>query len=175
MSKRVLVVDDDEATRKYLTVLFEQNGYVVSVAENGEDGFKKAKAEKPDLIMLDIMMPKKNGINTLQDIRCEESLRNIPVVILSSVQSFLEQAGNEMSGETLKQMEHLLDNVDSKIEKLFLRFSSYRNMLLHERDLLVGQYKKESAAKPYLSLPDMFIDKPLNPDELIEAVKELLK
>jgi succinate dehydrogenase flavin-adding protein (antitoxin of CptAB toxin-antitoxin module) len=91
------------------------------------------------------------------------------------VQSFLEQARNEMSGDTLKQMEHLLDNVDSKIEKLFLRFSSYRGMLLRERDLLVGQYKKESTAKPYLSLPDLFIDKPVKPDELIEAVQELLK
>ncbi|MBF0568921.1 MAG: hypothetical protein HQK95_08670, partial [Nitrospirae bacterium] len=61
------------------------------------------------------------------------------------------------------------------IDKVFLRFASYRKILLFEREQMLKQFKdKEANIKPYLSLPDLFLDKPIDPDELAEAMKELL-
>ncbi|MEO5361559.1 MAG: response regulator [Nitrospirota bacterium] len=176
MTKRILVVDDDEAARQFLKITMEQKGYVVLTAENGEEGVNKAKEETPDIIVLDIMMPKKNGISALQDLRGNKSTRNIPVIILSSALSFIEQARKEIDNkEIIAEMERLLDNVDSRIDKLFLRFASYRKILLFEREQMLKQFKdKEANIKPYLSLPDLFLDKPVNPDELAEAIKGLL-
>ncbi|MCG6551455.1 MAG: response regulator [Candidatus Magnetominusculus sp. LBB02] len=176
MSKRILVVDDDEAARQFLTITMEQKGYTVITAENGEEGVKKAKSENPDIIVLDIMMPKKNGISALQDIRSNKSTRDIPVIILSSALSFIDQARKEIDNvEVIKEMERLLDNVDSKIDKVFLRFASYRKILLYEREQLLKQFKdREADIKPYLSLPDLFLDKPVDPDQLAEAIKGLL-
>ncbi|MBF0319210.1 MAG: response regulator [Nitrospirae bacterium] len=176
MGKRVLVVDDDEAARKFLTITLEQKGYTVHTAENGEEGVKKAKEENPDIIVLDIMMPKKNGISALQDLRGKKDTRDIPVIILSSALSFIEQARKEIDNtEIIKEMERLLDNVDSKIDKVFLRFASYRKILLFEREQMLKQFKdKEAGIKPYLSLPDLFLDKPVDPDELADAIQALL-
>ncbi|QWR76831.1 response regulator [Candidatus Magnetomonas plexicatena] len=176
MSKRVLVVDDDEAARKFLSIVLEQNGYAVLTAENGEVGLKKAKEEKPDIIILDIMMPRKNGISTLQDLKSKKELRDIPVIILSSALSFIEQARNEIDNEDIiKEMQGLLDRVDSKIDKFFLRFTSYRKMLLFERERMLEQFRdKDAKIMPYISLPELFMDKPVNPDELLEVLKELL-
>lgn len=177
MSKRILVVDDDEAARQFLSITMTQKGYVVLTAQDGEEGVNKAKAEKPDIIVLDIMMPKKNGITALQDLRGNKGTRDIPVIILSSALSFIDQARKEIDNkEVIREMERLLDNVDSKIDKIFLRFASYRKILLYEREQLLRQFKdKEADIKPYLSLPDMFLDKPVNPDELAEAIKGLLQ
>ncbi|MBF0554329.1 MAG: response regulator [Nitrospirae bacterium] len=176
MGKRILVVDDDEAARKFLTITLEQKGYVVLTAENGEEGVKKANEGNPDIIILDIMMPKKNGISALQDIRGKKETRDIPVIILSSALSFIEHARKEIDNkEVIKEMERLLDNVDSTIDKVFLRFASYRKILLFEREQMLKQFKdKEANIKPYLSLPDLFLDKPIDPDELAEAIKSLL-
>ncbi|MBF0456872.1 MAG: response regulator [Nitrospirae bacterium] len=176
-AKRVLVVDDDEAARQFLSITLGQKGYFVITAENGEVGVKKTMEEHPDIVILDIMMPKKNGISALQDIRGNKDTRAIPVIILSSVMSFIEHARKEIdSKDVIKEMERLLDNVDSKIDKVFLRFASYRKILLYEREQLLKQFKdKEANIKPYLSLPDMFMDKPVDPDEIAEAIKELLE
>ncbi|MBF0487378.1 MAG: response regulator [Nitrospirae bacterium] len=176
MGKRVLVVDDDEAARKFLTIALEQKGYIVLTAADGEEGVKKATEGNPDIVILDIMMPKKNGISALQDIRGKKETRDIPVIILSSALSFIEHARKEIdSKEVIKEMERLLDNVDSTIDKVFLRFASYRKILLFEREQMLRQFKdKEANIKPYLSLPDLFLDKPIDPDELAEAIQSLL-
>ncbi|MBF0338317.1 MAG: response regulator [Nitrospirae bacterium] len=176
MSRRVLIVDDDVAARKFLSLVLEQKGYEVVMAENGAEGFNKAKETMPDLIVLDVMMPKQNGISTLQQIRSTPELRDIPVIMLSSVDSFIEQASNDIDDpEIIKEMRGLLEHVDSTIERFFLRYTSYRRLLLMERKDLIERYRqKDAKIKPSMVLPDLFLDKPTNPENLIEAVTGLL-
>ncbi|KJU82855.1 Signal transduction response regulator, receiver region domain protein [Candidatus Magnetobacterium bavaricum] len=176
MSRQVLIVDDDVATRKFLSLVLEQKGYEVVMAENGAEGFNKAKEIKPDLIVLDVMMPKQNGISTLQEIRSNPELRDVPVIMLSSVESFIDQADKDIDDpEIIKEMRGLLEHVDSTIERFFLRYTSYRKILLMERKELIGRYRqKDAKLKPYMVLPDMFLDKPTDPETFIEAVTGLL-
>ena len=83
MPKRVLVVDDDDNTRRFLTVALEENGYEAVTAEDGDDGYKKIEECIPDLILLDVMMPKKTGFSLFKQLRRKEEYKDIPVIMLT--------------------------------------------------------------------------------------------
>jgi len=82
--KRILVVDDDEDLVKMLKLRIESEGYGFMHAKDGEDMFKVMAANKPDLIMLDIMLPKMDGYTALREMRKKEELKNIPVIVLTA-------------------------------------------------------------------------------------------
>ena len=85
MSKfKVLLVDDEPDILEFLSYNLIKEGYIVETAENGIEGVKKAKILKPDLIILDVMMPYMNGIEACQQIRSIESLSNALIVFLSA-------------------------------------------------------------------------------------------
>lgn len=85
--KTVLVVEDELDMRIFLRTLLETSGYRPVICINGQDGLKKARMEKPDLILLDVMMPGQGGALTYVDLKSDETLRDIPVVMLSAVGS----------------------------------------------------------------------------------------
>ncbi|NNG06558.1 MAG: response regulator, partial [Desulfobacteraceae bacterium] len=85
MAKKILIVDDEPAAIDYATAVLEENGYQAISAEDGLEGMEKARAEKPDLILLDIMMPGKGGIAMYQDLRKDEETKGIPVIIITGV------------------------------------------------------------------------------------------
>ncbi|MCG6553602.1 MAG: response regulator [Candidatus Magnetominusculus sp. LBB02] len=176
MKKRVLVIDDEQAIRDFLSVVLSESGYDVVTAEDGEAGLNEARRTTPDLITLDVMMPKKTGITVLGELRMDQTLSNVPVIMLTSVKNFIEQAIKDPdNAEILKQMETLLDDPDSKIQKFFLRFRSFRNMLLIDRKLMADQFRSgELTLGGMPSLPDVFLDKPVEPVELIHSVEVLL-
>ncbi len=89
--KKILVVDDEPDISKWLKVLFENNGYDVATAADGMEGFEKASAEKPDLITLDITMPKESGVRMYRDLCDSDSLSGIPVLILTGVSAEFER------------------------------------------------------------------------------------
>jgi DNA-binding response OmpR family regulator len=89
--KKILVVDDESDIVKWLTVLFENNGYEVLSASDGVEGFEKANAEIPDIITLDITMPKESGVRMYRDLCESESLSGIPVIILTGVSREFEK------------------------------------------------------------------------------------
>ncbi|MBF0556298.1 MAG: response regulator, partial [Nitrospirae bacterium] len=163
MSKLVLVVDDEEVIRDHLSDYLQNIGYRVVVAVDGEDGLKKAREQMPDLITLDIIMPKKTGIGVLEELRRDIDLWNVPVIMLSAVKNFIEQASKELDNiEIFKQMEMLMDNPDSSIDKSFLRFRSFRKSLLVDMTVVVEKFRKgelKFAGIPVL--PDIFMDKPI--------------
>lgn len=66
---RILIIDDEEPIRKILTLIFEREGYTVSEACDGEKGVIAAKKHSPDLIITDLLMPEKEGLETIQEIR----------------------------------------------------------------------------------------------------------
>ncbi|MBP8304631.1 MAG: response regulator [Phycisphaerae bacterium] len=86
MAKKVLIIDDDVEYVEAITNLLDAKGYEVKSANNGTDGVAKAKAERPDLILLDVMMTTKSeGFNVARALHADETLRVTPVVMITGV------------------------------------------------------------------------------------------
>lgn len=82
--KNILVVDDSPTERFFVVDFLTKAGYQVSTAENGEEGIAKAKAEKPDLILMDVVMPGLNGYQATRTLTRDESTKRIPVIVCTS-------------------------------------------------------------------------------------------
>ena len=82
--KRVLICDDDPVILRLLEVNLELEGYDVLTAHHGEEAFEIASRELPDLVILDIMMPRLDGYQTCQKLKAQSSTEDIPVVFLSA-------------------------------------------------------------------------------------------
>ena len=82
--KRVLLVEDDRFLRRACTTGLQQRGFTVLTAGDGEEGLRLARAEAPDLVLLDLLMPRMSGLELLAMLRAEEATRRIPVVVLSN-------------------------------------------------------------------------------------------
>jgi DNA-binding response OmpR family regulator len=80
---KILVIDDEPDITWSLKKILQGRGYQVITAENGIEGLEKASEEKPDLILLDIMMPRKNGYKVLRELKSDDQTREIPVIFLS--------------------------------------------------------------------------------------------
>ena len=85
MKKTILVVDDEPKNLKLARDLLEVSGYKVIEAENGKSGIEMAKVHKPDLILMDIMMPVMDGYTACHNLRGSEDTKNIPIIMLTSV------------------------------------------------------------------------------------------
>jgi len=85
MGKIVLAVDDEVQARDFVSTVLEENGYTPILAENGEEAMEIMRQNKPDLVILDIMMPKQSGIKMYRELKSAESLRDIPVIIYSGL------------------------------------------------------------------------------------------
>ncbi len=81
---RILIIDDDENIRKLVSFNLTMDGHEILQAVNGKDGLKKAKKEIPDLILLDVMMPVMDGIETCKRLKKESKTQNIPIFMLSA-------------------------------------------------------------------------------------------
>jgi twitching motility two-component system response regulator PilH len=82
--QRILIVDDSPTERYYLSDLLSKNGYAVTVAESGEEALLKIKADKPELILMDVVMPGANGFQVTRSIARDPELKDVPVIICSS-------------------------------------------------------------------------------------------
>jgi len=113
MAKKVLNVEDDPDIRTFVTTVLEENGYIPIMAKDGVEGTKKVKQEKPDLIILDILMPRESGIKMYHELKRNPSLKDIPVVMLSAVskRTFLRSqvALTEFGDETVPEPEAYLE------------------------------------------------------------------
>jgi len=85
MSKKVLIVDDDPDVRLFNATVVEESGHIPVEAENGEEGLKMVKEEAPDLVILDVLMPRQSGIRLYRELKTDKSLRNVKVIMLSGV------------------------------------------------------------------------------------------
>ena len=89
--KRILVIDDEPDVVTYLTTLLEDNGYATISAKDGVEGLEKVNSEMPDLILLDITMPEKSGVRFYRDVRENDELKSIPVVMVTGVMPQFEK------------------------------------------------------------------------------------
>ena len=83
-SKRILLVEDAATMRMVESMTLRGAGYEVLTASNGEEGVAKAAVERPDLILMDVVMPKMNGLDACKKIRETESTKNIPIIMLTT-------------------------------------------------------------------------------------------
>jgi two-component system phosphate regulon response regulator PhoB len=83
--KKILVVDDELDMRTFIVTLLETSGYRPIVATNGEEGIAKAREHKPAVIILDVMMPKEGGVQMYRELKTDEQLKSIPVIMLSAI------------------------------------------------------------------------------------------
>ena len=148
MSKRVLVVDDDENTIRFLSVALRENGYEPITAYDGEEGFQRVEDSNPDLLVLDVMMPKRTGFVLFKQLRRNEKYRDIPVIMLTAVADVLEEDESQAGDDTFERP-----------------FDSLRESLKRT----IRQMREEGLVRP-----EMFIDKPIDPEELVDAVRKLI-
>jgi len=81
----ILIVEDDDLMRDELSHAFSEDGYGVSTAKSGDEALEMALNKKPELIVLDVLMPHKDGLSVLRELRADERGKDIPVLILSNV------------------------------------------------------------------------------------------
>ena len=118
MHKILLVEDDDGLSRMYQRML-SIDGYTVERAADGEQGFELAKTFQPDLILLDMMMPKMNGFQTLDILKAEPTTAKIPIFILSNVAGVSEaelavqKGADKYLNKSVYEPEQILDIISS--------------------------------------------------------------
>jgi two-component system phosphate regulon response regulator PhoB len=113
MGKKVLVVDDDPDVRLFSVTVLEEHGYTPLEATDGEQGLAIVKSEQPDLVILDVLMPKESGVRLFRHIKTDPKLQKIPVIILSGItqKSFLrsQKALTEFGGAPVPEPEAYLE------------------------------------------------------------------
>ena len=98
MSKVILIVEDDPKSLKLTRDLLQVSGYTTIEATNGQQGVKLAKARKPDLILMDILMPKMDGYAACHIIKTDSVTREIPMIMLTAVNTELSKDATEKIG-----------------------------------------------------------------------------
>jgi two-component system phosphate regulon response regulator PhoB len=142
MSKKILIVDDEPDVITFVSSVLEENGYTSLSAKDGVEGLDVLRREKPDLVLLDLMMPKKSGIAMFQELRMDSNMSHIPVVVCTGV---------------------------SEVTGVDFRNFMYKQPLRNETKFV------ETTGLTKYTIPDGYIEKPIDPDELIKVVKEVLK
>jgi DNA-binding response OmpR family regulator len=84
--KKILFVEDEPNLQKAIGELLKQEGFEIFGAFDGVQGLEMAKKEKPDLILLDLILPKKDGFEVLKELKADDKLKGIPVIILSNLE-----------------------------------------------------------------------------------------
>jgi len=83
--KKILIVDDEEDIREYLTTLFKDNGFDTITANDGQEALAAMKKEKPDLVTLDIIMPRESGVRFYREVKEDDELKNTPIIIITAL------------------------------------------------------------------------------------------
>jgi CheY-like chemotaxis protein len=137
--KKILIIDDEPDARAYLKAVLEENGYETMSAADGEEGLNKAQESPPHLILLDLMMPTKSGIKFLNEIKQDEHLKGVPIII--------ESGARQVTGVDMKR---------------YLEEQPFK------------ERKQEVLGADIDITPEAYLEKPINPAELLEAVKKFI-
>jgi twitching motility two-component system response regulator PilH len=121
MAKKILIIDDEKDMRTYLSALFKKAGYETETAENGEAGLKAAQASPPDLISLDILMPKQSGVRTYRELRSGASTKGVPIIILTGLtqqEDFFSELGSLPQPDAIVEKPIDRDDFLDKVKKV---------------------------------------------------------
>lgn len=84
MAKKILILEDEDIVVDLLQKKLTNEGYKVDVARDGEEGLEKMRANKPDIVLTDIVMPKKGGFEVLEEMSQDPDLKKIPIIVISN-------------------------------------------------------------------------------------------
>jgi two-component system alkaline phosphatase synthesis response regulator PhoP len=118
---RILCIEDNPDTQRMLSFILARSGYDVITAEDGPQGIQKAKAWRPALILVDMMMPKMSGAETIRELRKIDSIKEIPILILSAynedalIDEALEAGADDYINKTVLPTD-LTDIIDKCLE-----------------------------------------------------------
>jgi len=123
MSK-ILIVDDELDLIKMVQMRLEANGYEVVTANDGEEGLEKAKSEEPDLILLDVMMPKMDGYQVTSLLKNDEQYRKIPIILFTGkAQKDFKDVGKKAGADAFMTKPFDPPDLLAKIEELLKKSS----------------------------------------------------
>ena len=119
MSKKILIVEDDRSLQSALAITLEKHHYVTSSAFDGEAGLAAAEKEKPDLILLDIILPKKDGFAFMAAMQENPAIASIPVIVLTNLEDSadIERALGLGARTFLVKTNYKLEEIAEKIEQ----------------------------------------------------------
>ena len=128
---RILLIEDDRFLRRACEVGLRKRGFTVATAADGEEGLRVARAEPPDVILLDLLMPRMSGLEVLEALRSEEATRSIPVLVLSNSSQAghvneVVRLGADYFVKSNLSLEELAKRVTSMLEAPTLAASSVR-------------------------------------------------
>ena len=117
--KRILFIEDESAIQKTFGEVLSQEGYEIISALDGEIGLRLAKTKKPDLILLDLILPKMNGFDVLKHLKEDQKTKNVPVIILTNLEGIKDvDTVLQMGAKTyLVKTQYTLEEVVEKIKK----------------------------------------------------------
>ncbi|HEY8965602.1 MAG TPA: response regulator [Candidatus Methylacidiphilales bacterium] len=141
-SKKILVVDDEADVLDLVCMNLRAAGYAVAAAENGAVALQKAKAEKPDLIVLDLMLPEMNGLEVCKALKKEDATASVPIIMLTA------------KTEEVDRIVGLELGADDYVAKPF----SPRELVLRVKSVLRRGQEKPAEEEP-LVLGDLFLDR----------------
>jgi len=119
MSKKILFIEDETALQKAFGTILRDKGYEITSALDGETGLRLAKEEKPDLILLDLILPKIHGFEVLKKLKEEKETKEIPVIVLTNLED-MENVGKALelgANAYLIKAQYGLEEVLEKIKK----------------------------------------------------------
>ena len=143
MSQKILVVDDEQSIVTLLKYNLETAGYIVEVAYDGEEALKKVETEQPELIVLDVMLPKKDGIEVCKTIRSDKNL--VPILMLTAKDDEFDRVlGLELGADDYMTKPFSPREVVARV-KAILRRSQFVNEIekedVDDEDILIGSIR----------------------------------
>ena len=144
-NQKILIVDDEPSMRTFLSTLLETNGYEPIVATTGLEGMKKARGGMPRLIILDVMLSEMSGIRMYRKLKTDDTLKHIPVIMLSAV-----------TKKAFFQSDSML--------KYKLKYSDGRRTKMWT-----------CPWDHSLPEPEAYVEKPPEPEDLLKMIQEILK
>jgi CheY-like chemotaxis protein len=129
MSKKVLVVDDDPDVRSFIVTVLEENLYIPVIAQDGVEGLEKIEKENPDLVILDVLMPRGSGIRLYHHLKTDDRFSRLPIIMFTGI--------------------------------------SLRSFLKSQK--VLDEFKGAKVPEP-----DIYLEKPVDPEVLAEAVRKKL-
>lgn len=118
--KIILIIEDDEVLLRALYLTFHEGDYTIATATDGETALKMTERLKPDVILLDLLLPKMNGFDYLKDIKSNSNLKDIPVLILSNLgdKESIEKAKALGADDYFVKSDTSLSDLRSKVNKI---------------------------------------------------------
>ncbi len=121
MAKKIIFVEDEMHLQEALTAKLKSEGYEVFSAMDGESGLKMIEEKKPDLILLDLILPKKDGFKVLEALKANSAVSSIPVIVLSNLESGkdIERVLSFGVRSYLAKANYSLDELSQKVKEVF--------------------------------------------------------